>query len=133
MVPWHPPCALVRLIFSSLILRPIVLFFDPAPLRLSAPLAVSQLALLSFSTYWCAVVKVHRAAGLCPDPSPDKASMIPHICFRVMLFYLIPSISLRCGVSQIFSCFPAPENDTEQRILKKFNCSLALSAFRYLP
>ena len=46
MVPWHPPCALISLIFSSLVLRPIVSLLSSYALHL-----ISQASLiLRFAT-----------------------------------------------------------------------------------
>ena len=53
MVPGHPPCALCSLIFSSLILRPIVFSLPTAAFRL--PFATG---LFESSRFCCAVVKV---------------------------------------------------------------------------
>ena len=64
MVPWHPPCALISLIFSSLfVLRPIVFF--ALPLTSLPAFALRSVRLqLAFSVQifsCCAVVKVQGA------------------------------------------------------------------------
>ena len=55
MVPGHPPCALCSLIFSSLILRPIVFFYPglPLPFRFASSLQLAFLNLLSFLLCGC--------------------------------------------------------------------------------
>ena len=92
MVPWHPPCALCSLIFSSLILRPIVVTLFQY---------VSQLSL-------CPILRI--ATGLSKSFSVQLSRCSP-VSVLLIRFFRFPLQDSECSVQ--YRSGTSPENDTD--------------------
>ena len=105
MVPWHPPCALISLIFSSLfVLRPIVFLCFTTYLASSFRLPLSSFATGLFRSnlfLLCSCQGARRVSHFVPPSSRKDSPRVSRVRYSVFR--------------------PNPENDTELKTQSTIN------------